>query len=437
MPDSLTDRLVAAYRGACAAIPDARRDAHMQYCIDHAARFYNVAHLARFRPALAALVPEVAGGRMLDLCAGDGHWSFCLSPYVQKVYCLDLSYAIIQLAADIGERLGHEAPATFTCGTAYALPFPDGCFDSVVVHSALHLIDRERTLAEIRRVLAPSGFLYCGVTGPGRIHAALGFLSEKEAQGAANRRLLANLRILTADAIFRAGVAPPKFSTTKAPTVEEMSFALRCYGFEPRDGPSIQDYMPGQTEWQNRTAFPATFDVMGRRNGVDGTDALPGPAALIEGGLPRLAAATLNDAAACPRLRLYAAVKIADDGPPDFRLVARGLEAARNEAERCMMTGLVALAGREYGPALKAFTELGGDENWPDAPYLAVVAMLCANRHRPAQRGFAALRDAEPHRLRSWVGLLHALYLMEDPRAVLREGWALERALAVGSVTAL
>jgi SAM-dependent methyltransferase len=46
-------------------------------------------------------------------------------------------------------------------GFAEALPFPDAAFDLVVLDNVLeHVQDREKTLAEIRRVLRPGGLLY-------------------------------------------------------------------------------------------------------------------------------------------------------------------------------------------------------------------------------------------------------------------------------------
>jgi SAM-dependent methyltransferase len=46
-------------------------------------------------------------------------------------------------------------------GLAETLPFPDAAFDLVILDNVLeHVQDRDRTLAEIHRVLAPGGLLY-------------------------------------------------------------------------------------------------------------------------------------------------------------------------------------------------------------------------------------------------------------------------------------
>ena len=51
-------------------------------------------------------------------------------------------------------------PIELLRGTAEALPFPDGAFDSIVMTYTLCSIDDpERALAELRRVLRPDGEL--------------------------------------------------------------------------------------------------------------------------------------------------------------------------------------------------------------------------------------------------------------------------------------
>ena len=45
----------------------------------------------------------------------------------------------------------------FKEGSAYALPFKDGWFDRATMWLVVHLLDRPRAYAEIRRVLAPGG----------------------------------------------------------------------------------------------------------------------------------------------------------------------------------------------------------------------------------------------------------------------------------------
>jgi len=55
----------------------------------------------------------------------------------------------------------HGVRVDLRTGVAESLPFPDAAFDLVVLDNVLeHVQDRDRTLAEIRRVLRPGGLLY-------------------------------------------------------------------------------------------------------------------------------------------------------------------------------------------------------------------------------------------------------------------------------------
>ena len=55
----------------------------------------------------------------------------------------------------------HGVEVDIRVGVAESLPFPDASFDLVTLDNVLeHVQDRERTLAEIRRVLRPDGVLY-------------------------------------------------------------------------------------------------------------------------------------------------------------------------------------------------------------------------------------------------------------------------------------
>lgn len=61
-------------------------------------------------------------------------------------------------------------PAKVCCLDADAFPFSPGSFDAVIAnHMLYHVPDQARTLAEVRRALAPSGRLICATNGAGHL----------------------------------------------------------------------------------------------------------------------------------------------------------------------------------------------------------------------------------------------------------------------------
>jgi ubiquinone/menaquinone biosynthesis C-methylase UbiE len=98
---------------------------------------------------------------VLEVGAGTG---LNVSHYPEEIETLVLAEPVEEMAARI-DAGSHRAPAPVSVVLARAeeLPFGDGMFDTVVSTMVLCTVeDVERTLAEIRRVLAPGGrFLFC------------------------------------------------------------------------------------------------------------------------------------------------------------------------------------------------------------------------------------------------------------------------------------
>jgi ubiquinone/menaquinone biosynthesis C-methylase UbiE len=89
---------------------------------------------------------------------------------------IDIDVPGLRRAHDrFGERVG------FVCGDGSRLPFPDDTFDALVFnHIYEHVVDPEAVVAELRRVLSPTGVLYLGLAnrfGPIEPHYRLPFLS--------------------------------------------------------------------------------------------------------------------------------------------------------------------------------------------------------------------------------------------------------------------
>ena len=100
------------------------------------------------------------GLNVLDVGCGTGDFLRLLAPIVSpgKAVGLDLSETMIaeavQRAAENFENL------SFRAGSALELPFPVGSFDRVLATQVLlHIPDPWRALAEMKRVLAPSGLI--------------------------------------------------------------------------------------------------------------------------------------------------------------------------------------------------------------------------------------------------------------------------------------
>jgi ubiquinone/menaquinone biosynthesis C-methylase UbiE len=113
---------------------------------------------ARFRPdfhLLAAAEIEKVIGRMehaLDVACGTGQSSRALASLANSVIGIDSSEEMLALAQ------AHPR-VRFQLGAAEQLPFSDMNFDLVVTALAFHWFDQAAFLQEVKRVLAPGGYL--------------------------------------------------------------------------------------------------------------------------------------------------------------------------------------------------------------------------------------------------------------------------------------
>lgn len=123
------------------------------------------------RPAVLALMGDIAGRRVLDAGCGAGPLSAALRDRGATVTGLDSSAAMLRLAR---RRLGPGADLHLA-DLREPLPFPDGAFDDVVASLVLHYLqDWNAPLAELRRVLAPGGRLIASVDHPFQSQAQAG-----------------------------------------------------------------------------------------------------------------------------------------------------------------------------------------------------------------------------------------------------------------------
>ena len=109
----------------------------------------------RWKRRLIELADLRPSDRVLDLASGTGDIASAAAPHVQRAVGLDVTHRMLQLAK---RRKPAKAGLHFVTGDMLALPFPDRSFTVVTVGYGLRNVpDLQRSLREIRRVIAPHG----------------------------------------------------------------------------------------------------------------------------------------------------------------------------------------------------------------------------------------------------------------------------------------
>lgn len=124
------------------------------YVSEYARGFYVVDTLRRYVPEL-----DIASARVLDIGCGDAGVVIAIAEQGAQTAGIELDEKSLERGRLRAEEHGVEVD--LRSGVAEALPWEDASFDLVILDNVLeHVRDREKTLAEIRRVLRPGGFLY-------------------------------------------------------------------------------------------------------------------------------------------------------------------------------------------------------------------------------------------------------------------------------------
>lgn len=116
----------------------------------------------RWRRRAAASLGELPEGPILDLCGGTGDLTVELARRYpdRRLVCADFATRMLRLADAKFERAGLADRCETVTADARELPFEDDRFAAVTIAFGLrNLDDRERGLAEMRRVLRPGGRL--------------------------------------------------------------------------------------------------------------------------------------------------------------------------------------------------------------------------------------------------------------------------------------
>jgi ubiquinone/menaquinone biosynthesis methyltransferase len=125
---------------------------------DFITRFLSYGQDRRWKRRLIALAELTPDDRVLDLACGTGDILFEAAPHVRQAVGMDLTHRMLQLAQQRGLREGPSCQ--WVTGDMLSLPFRDGHFTVVTTGYGLRNVpDLERSIGEIRRVLAPGGRL--------------------------------------------------------------------------------------------------------------------------------------------------------------------------------------------------------------------------------------------------------------------------------------
>ena len=116
-----------------------------------------VVSIGRWRTWVSSTLPYLPGPRVLELGPGPGHLLSALSKQGISAVGLDASRQMTLLAYIRGKRKGVEYKVVN--GYAQFIPFKDGSYDQVVATFPTDYAWDPRTLAEIFRVLRPTGSL--------------------------------------------------------------------------------------------------------------------------------------------------------------------------------------------------------------------------------------------------------------------------------------
>jgi demethylmenaquinone methyltransferase/2-methoxy-6-polyprenyl-1,4-benzoquinol methylase len=140
---------------------------------DLLAPFYDRVIKSSDRKRLAEILDLPISGRLLDAGGGTGRIAEGLVDRAGRVVVSDSSLKMLHQARS-------KEGLDLVGGETERLPFPDGCFERVlIVDSFHHLADQARSLTELWRVLTPGGLLVIEEPDIRRIAVKLVALAEK------------------------------------------------------------------------------------------------------------------------------------------------------------------------------------------------------------------------------------------------------------------
>jgi 2-polyprenyl-6-hydroxyphenyl methylase/3-demethylubiquinone-9 3-methyltransferase len=117
---------------------------------------YRTGLIRRYLPP----VPQIT---MLDIGCGTGHHLLALAPYIETGIGIDFSRAMIEAAGKRADASRWQEKITFLIDDAEELgTIADSSVDFVTCIGALeHMVNKSRVIANVHRVLKPSGTFLC------------------------------------------------------------------------------------------------------------------------------------------------------------------------------------------------------------------------------------------------------------------------------------
>lgn len=157
------DPVLAADRERLAVVRGARAEVAQTYFASVARDWDRLRRLHVPDEAVEAAIEAAVGkgtpGSVLDLGTGTGRMLERIAPKFGRAVGVDANHAMLAVARANLEKAGLSR-VELRQGDIYALPFPRGSFDVVIIHQVLHFLDDPgRAVREAAAMLSPGGRL--------------------------------------------------------------------------------------------------------------------------------------------------------------------------------------------------------------------------------------------------------------------------------------
>ena len=123
-----------------------------------------------FGPWLMDQYEFPANARVLEIGCGTGGMWLNRQELIDSFEELMLTDFSLGMLADAKKKLQHMHGIRFQAADIRSLPFEDASYDFIIANMMLyHVSDREKAIAEVRRVLKPGGTFVCATYGENNI----------------------------------------------------------------------------------------------------------------------------------------------------------------------------------------------------------------------------------------------------------------------------